>query len=152
MIDLKSDAPIPGASPAVALKRFAVNTFKFSGRASRSEYWWATAFAASVIAVPMFFDIKKNWEQNKRLRAEAEARDEEAPRPRDTQLSVATWATAAVLFPSMASLETRRLHDANHSAAWMVLSPINTIFYLLPSDSRGSRFDKASDNNQDMLS
>lgn len=152
MIDLKSDAPIPGAGPALAIKRFIVNTFKLSGRASRSEYWWATAFAASVIAVPMSLDIKKNWEENKRLRAEAEARGEEAPKPKDPQFSVATWVTAGLLLPSMASLEARRLHDANHSAAWMVFSPINTIFCLLPSDSRGARFDKARDNNQDVLS
>ena len=142
MIDLKSDAPILGASPTVALKRFVVNTFKFSGRASRSEYWWATAFAASAIAVPMSFDIKKNWEENKRLRVEAEARGEEAPKPKDTEFSAATWATVAVLFPSMASLEARRLHDANHSAAWMLLSPVNTIFYLQKSKPEGARFDK----------
>lgn len=34
------DLPYPGAGPILAVKRFFQNYAKFSGRASRSEFWW----------------------------------------------------------------------------------------------------------------
>jgi len=37
------DLPLPGAGPVLAVKRFYQNYAKFSGRASRSEYWWVVA-------------------------------------------------------------------------------------------------------------
>lgn len=45
------DLPYPGAGPVLAIKRFYQNYAKFSGRASRSEFWWV------VLAITLTYGV-----------------------------------------------------------------------------------------------
>lgn len=62
--------PLPGAGPIAAWARFWRNYFRCSGRASRSEYWWATAESAALVLLGMIPRILRD----RRLREEAERR------------------------------------------------------------------------------
>ncbi|MDF7666154.1 DUF805 domain-containing protein [Bifidobacterium sp. ESL0745] len=113
-------APNPngfGASPAVplnmpdygcsfvdAIKRFFLKYVKFSGRASRSEYWWAVLFLFIVAIVLNFID-QALFQKNHTIL--------------DTIWSL------AIFVPSI-SIAVRRLHDSNKSGWWLLL-PIGLI-------------------------
>lgn len=45
--------PYPGASPGIAFSRFWKGWAQFSGRASRSEYWWSFLFAMLISIIPL---------------------------------------------------------------------------------------------------
>lgn len=49
--------PLYGATFGQAIRRFFKNYAKFSGRASRSEYWWLTLFLVLVMLVPWILYI-----------------------------------------------------------------------------------------------
>ena len=84
----------------------------FSGRASRSEYWWWQLFVfIATFAIVFVFTLI----------------DEEAGSIANTLLSL------ALLLPNLA-VPVRRCHDTNHSG-WWVLCPIyNIILMFLPSE------------------
>lgn len=113
-------APNPngfGASPAVplnmpdygcsfvdAIKRFFLKYVKFSGRASRSEYWWAVLFLFIVAIVLSFID--------------------QALFQKDDTILDTIW-SLAIFVPSI-SIAVRRLHDSNKSGWWLLL-PIGLV-------------------------
>src|SRR5689334_7644959 len=51
------DLPLYGARFGQAVSRFWRNYLKFSGRASRSEYWWAALFNGISYVVLLFIDV-----------------------------------------------------------------------------------------------
>ncbi|GHD05203.1 DUF805 domain-containing protein [Zhihengliuella salsuginis] len=145
--------PLYGATMVQAVKRFFTKYADFTGRASRSEFWWVSLafFALSmvfllimVITVGMF----------------AAATDFAAlddPAAGDAvgfgALGVATafygvmaLAGLAVLVPTIA-VTVRRLHDAGFSGWWYLLnlapggSIAVLVFTVLPSVPEGARFD-----------
>jgi uncharacterized membrane protein YhaH (DUF805 family) len=135
------DGPLPGATPGRALQRFFRRYVVFSGRASRSEYWWVVAvhvvafLGASVLLL---------------LTTDVGQADPAGP----TSGAVAAFTVVFVLYllatavPSLA-LIARRLHDANLSAWWLAvtfvpgLGPIVlVVLMLLPSHPAGWRYDR----------
>ena len=76
--------------------------FDFSGRASRSEYWFWILFAALCSLAGLVLDIAFDWGRN----------PEEGTGPLATLVSLATF------IPSTA-VSVRRLHDTNRSAWWL---------------------------------
>lgn len=125
-------APLFNASPVQALKRFWSKGLTFTGRASRSEYWWMSLWqAVAYFAIGLLIVLA------------------------GTISSAAGWLTLFVLLcclllaaiPSIA-LQVRRLHDTNQSG-WLILlhlipylgSFILFIFMLMPSNPAGARYD-----------
>ncbi|MFT8356996.1 MAG: DUF805 domain-containing protein [Bifidobacterium aquikefiri] len=93
------DRPWYGISLKDAIIRFFKKYAVFSGRASRSEYWWAYLFTTVVsLAISIIFSAMGNHIAD--------------------ALSV-LW-SLAVLVPSIA-IAVRRLHDANLSGWWYFL-------------------------------
>lgn len=122
--------PLYGATFGQAVSRFFRSYARFSGHASRSEYWWvmlAQAVAAGLL-----------------LCGVALGTDSALERMCVTVLAgfVLVWAIPAW------ALTVRRLHDADFSG-WMALlavlpyvgSLMSIIFGFLPSKSRGECFD-----------
>jgi uncharacterized membrane protein YhaH (DUF805 family) len=80
------------------------NYFKFSGRASRSEYWWFTLFITlmGIVAVLADHAVTPGYAY-----------------PDDVGFIELIW-NLIIIIPST-SLSVRRLHDVNHSGWWLLL-------------------------------
>jgi uncharacterized membrane protein YhaH (DUF805 family) len=134
-------APYYGAPFAAAVKRFFKKYSTFSGRASRSEYWWWFLVSVAVTTV-LEIAMAIGGSRGSRLGATA-------PEPGIMVGAVllVIWGIA-VIIPSLA-LAVRRLHDVNFSA-WMILIGLVPfvgglallVFTLLPPNPAGQRFDQ----------
>jgi len=121
------DKPLYGASFGQAIQRFFQKYAIFSGRASRSEYWWMALFNFIIAIVLAII----------------------------SSLSTILYAILALIYglgmliPGLA-VGVRRLHDANMSG-WLLLlglipfigGIILLVLTLLPSSPQGERFDAA---------
>lgn len=134
-------APIRRATPGRAIGRYWRNYARFSGRSSRSEYWWVAllnvvvVFGASIVALLV-------------QGATGESLDADVSVPTGLVLTVLTVYLLASFIPGLA-LGVRRLHDAN-LAGWFILllavfpvsGIIGLVFSLLPPAQLGERFDR----------
>ncbi|WP_159708632.1 DUF805 domain-containing protein [Arthrobacter sp. 18067] len=133
-------APYYGAPIGAAVKRFFKKYTDFTGRASRSEYWWWTLVSVIVSSV---FNI---------LAGVVGAAGATVSDSGTVVLGggaivfyalLGIWGLATII-PSIALL-VRRLHDANLSGwlALLVVVPIVVfVLSLLPSNPAGQRFDQ----------
>lgn len=160
---LLSEAPIHGISPLAAVERGLRKTFRYSGRASKSEYWWA-ATAYFVATVP--FVVRDVYAQRHKQVAEKarqeNAADEELAEifgTEEMQLDYAavdsstgykpsplTWVVGGLFTVPLVSLKVRRLHDSSISGKWLPLIdffPASSYFYSRNSRVAGARFDKS---------
>ncbi len=131
-------APYYGAPFPQAVKRFFQKYATFTGRASRSEYWWWVLVSVAVgivlnnfVGAPLILDSTGSFGPGATLRA----------------ILLLIWGVGT-LVPSLA-LSVRRLHDANFSG-WLLLfglvpflgAAALLVFMVQPSDSAGQRFDQ----------
>ncbi|MEV8252413.1 DUF805 domain-containing protein [Rhodoglobus sp. NPDC076762] len=135
--------PLYGASFGAAVSRFWKKSTTFSGRASRSEFWWAQAMLALMIFA--FFSIV--------VALSIVFSGGEGASSSPSLVLVVVYLVAAVAFlatvlPSWA-IYWRRFHDANFTGALYLASLIPVIggivvliIALLPSNPRGARFDE----------
>jgi uncharacterized membrane protein YhaH (DUF805 family) len=131
-------APYPRASIAVAFSRFWRKYATFSGRASRSEYWWI--FLLSVIATQALNQLQTALGGVGGNTVESTIGQ--------VFVAIVAWAlNVAIFIPSLAVL-VRRLHDSNHSAHtlwWLFAPPVAFVIFLVFTLQRpnvaGSRFD-----------
>lgn len=129
--------PLYGANPFQALSRFFRKFLVFSGRASRSEFWWTVAvFALGYIAA---FTLVVIFSPH----SDAAAGDTYAG------IVGLVWvvSTLVLLLPWIA-LTVRRLHDADMSGGLYFLnlvpyvgSTVVLIMCIMPSKPNGARFD-----------
>jgi uncharacterized membrane protein YhaH (DUF805 family) len=137
-------APLYGASFGAAISRFFRKYADFTGRASRSEYWWWMLFYVLTLVVGEVLALAIGS-------AGATVDDEGRSIP-----GPFFWVIAIVLFawilgtlvPHLA-LVWRRLHDANFAGPFFFLGFIPfvggiivLILTLLPSNPEGARFDQ----------
>lgn len=156
--------PLYGATFPQAVKRFFRSYARFSGRASRSEYWWAMAFTAIAQIVPVILLIFGFGTSI------LEARGNTGiflARPADNVSAGGLWLVIlaiviagiigfALLVPTLA-LGWRRLHDANFPGpialiSLLVVFPyvgwaigwigniVVLVFMFMPSKPEGRRF------------
>ncbi|ASN19119.1 DUF805 domain-containing protein [Arthrobacter sp. YN] len=137
-------APYYGAPIGAAVKRFFKKYTAFSGRASRSEYWWVALVLGVVGFVLQILTLVLGS-----AGATVSANGTATPGPGSVVgLILALVFYLAILIPSIALL-VRRLHDGNFSG-WIVLIGLIPglgglalfIFALLPSNPAGQRFDQ----------
>lgn len=146
------DLPFYGASFDASVRRFFRKYAVFTGRASRSEFWWAMLFqcivgtiAGVVLSIVMVAAVV--W-----VIVGADQEDSVATMINaivsSTLVMVIGLAlvTLPVLLPSIA-VTVRRLHDTNRSGWWYLISLIPFggyaiyVFGALESDAAGIRFD-----------
>lgn len=137
-------APLYGASLPQAFQRFFKKYADFTGRASRSEYWWWALVAAIVGIVLEVLALALGG-----AGATVNADGTSTPGPLFwlPGLLIAVWGLGT-LIPHLA-LTWRRLHDANLAGPFFFLALIPIvgwiillIFTLLPSKPEGARFDR----------
>lgn len=139
--------PLYGASFGQAVKRFFKNYTKFSGRASRSEYWWATLFCALIALVP---DILLMIGVAVALGSVA---NDPYASPSGAGIALIVIGGGlmavfglAVLVPSIA-VAWRRLHDADFSGLFYLLhltgigGIVVLVMTIMPPKPEGQRFD-----------
>lgn len=143
------DLPLPGASFGVAFRRFWQRSLVFSGRASRSEYWWA-ALANGLLGLALYALTLG-------LLLGGSALNESGSGAAVVLFSLGgVFGLLLVLFGlaqivASIALGVRRLHDANFSGLLYLLALIPylgglilLILNLLPSDPAGRRFDRGA--------
>lgn len=137
-------APLYGATPVQAVKRFFSKYADPSGRASRSEYWWVQLAFTLVSVVLGVLALVGG------LAGETtDASGRSQPGPVFTVVAVLFllgW--LAVIVPSI-MLTVRRLHDVDLSGLlWLLTfvpylgSLVLLVLAILPSNPAGARFDK----------
>lgn len=126
--------PFPGAPFPEAVRRFWRKYTVFSGRASRAEFWWwwLTSLAVFLVLqlVPQVFTPNGALFENQV----------------GAYLGV-LWVIVSLI--GSLALGARRLHDVNMSGFWQFLHVLPIlgslalfIVFLLPSNPRGTRFDR----------
>jgi uncharacterized membrane protein YhaH (DUF805 family) len=136
--------PLYGASFGQAINRFFAKYATFTGRASRSEYWWVALFVWLISAAlgGLIGGVGT-------ATGEQQADGTVAIGPVGIVLIIVAVIVALALIVPMIAVAVRRLHDANFSG-WMYLlhlipsvgSLIVLVLTLLPSKPEGARFDK----------
>lgn len=135
--------PLYGASLSDAVRRFFTKYATFSGRASRSEYWWWYLVSFVVTGVLQLLALITGGPGGT-----AADGSYQGPGAGYVIFSIITliWALATIV-PSIAVL-VRRLHDGNFSGffAFLALIPfvggiIVLVLTVLPSKPEGARFD-----------
>ncbi|MFK0004243.1 DUF805 domain-containing protein [Paenarthrobacter sp. NPDC090520] len=135
-------APYYGAPIGAAVQRFFKKYTAFTGRASRSEYWWWALVAAVVGFVLNLLTTILG------AAGATVSNGTSVPGPGAVVgfILIAVWGLATIV-PSIA-LTVRRLHDGNFSG-WLVLLVLVPflgalavlVLTLLPSNPAGQRFD-----------
>lgn len=137
--------PLYGATFGQALKRFFKSYATFSGRASRSEYWWVQLFITLVSFVAMVLVIATGA-----ISAGMAAETGEPGWAIGVLIFVGILMTVfalGIIVPSLA-ISWRRLHDANFAGPFWFLSLTSVgsvvvlVFTILPSNPEGQRFDR----------
>jgi len=158
--------PLYGASFGQAIKRFFKQYATFSGRASRSEYWWVALFTFLVELIPMvliWVGVGIGLAYQASHTSDNGSVDEygygyqstpsamEAPGAGALLIIggiLMVIVTLALIVPQLA-ITWRRLHDANLAGPFFFLGLIPSvgaiivfIFTLLPPKAEGQRFDR----------
>lgn len=139
--------PLYGASFGQAISRFFKSYARFSGRASRSEFWWVQLFLVIVQIIPVPFFVVG-------IVMLSTAGQGDAAVGTGIGLTVFGGVVMGVLYlalliPSIA-ISWRRLHDVNFAGPFWFLtltsagSIVVLVFTLLPSKPEGRRFDIAA--------
>lgn len=132
------DQPLRGAGIGQAFARFWKKYATFSGRASRSEYWWMAVVSVLVSVVISIIGLATSGFDVTEMNARVTG-------PEDILNGL--WGLAT-LIPSLA-LAVRRLHDTDRSGWWILLGLIPLIgwiilivWYATGPNPAGQRFDK----------
>jgi uncharacterized membrane protein YhaH (DUF805 family) len=142
------DKPLYGASFTQAIKRFFAKYATFSGRASRSEFWWASFFVFLIAVLIWGPGIIVGIVTGTPGVDPTTGRATHTPGPAFLLfVGLGVLFYLAVLVPSIA-ITVRRLHDANFSGAFYLLvfvpwigGLILLVLALLESKPEGARFD-----------
>ena len=137
-------APYYGAPFKDAVQRVFKKYATFSGRASRSEYWW---WALVNLIVSVILQILVSVGSVPTTDANGYATSVPGPLAMVGFVVLAIWFLATIV-PSLAVL-ARRLHDVNMSA-WLILIALVPflggiallVFALLAPNPQGQRFDR----------
>ncbi|MCR8671441.1 DUF805 domain-containing protein [Agrococcus sp. HG114] len=148
--------PLHGASFGQAVQRFFQGYVKFSGRASRSEFWWAmlfTTLVALVASIPYWVALggimARAAETQGAALDEAALAEEFAGLTSGMLLGIGLLAlvSLAFLLPTYAVM-WRRLQDANFHGAFSLLNLVGfgivpLVMCFLPSNPAGAQYDPA---------
>ncbi|UVI35702.1 DUF805 domain-containing protein [Brevibacterium spongiae] len=141
--------PLYGAKFGQAVKRFFKNYVKFSGRASRSEFWWATLFCVLIALVPYILFIIGAVMMA--VSASADPYGGGAPSGGGAALMGIGGVLLGLIFlatlvPSI-SVSWRRLHDAGFSGLFYLLTLTSIgaivviVMTIMPPKPEGQRYD-----------
>ena len=138
------DLPYPGAGPILAVNRFYQNYAKFSGRASRSEFWWVQLvfIAVYIVLGGLAFVLGS-------LTGSRDATGEIEPGPAFVPFAILLFILAIGSIVPNIAVTVRRLHDAGMPGLLylIVLFPylgsfVLLILNVLPPKPEGAMYDR----------
>lgn len=128
------DESVTGISFSGAIQRFFQKYNKFSGYASRSEYWWAQLFVFLLYLIPVgIFIIGAVQLENSTYSATGEVNSLENIDTLFNYLTILVILFLAIFFATvvpMLAITWRRLHDAGFSGLWYLLALIPQVGWL----------------------
>ena len=134
-------------SPTAAIRSVFRNYATFSGRATRSEYWWFQLFQIVLLILVVLLGVLPAAASN--------VAAGETP-PSMSAAGIALFVLGLGLFLPNLAVFVRRLHDIDFSGWFYFLAiipgfgPIVTVvFALLPSNPAGARFDAVENLGSD---
>jgi len=147
------DRPLYGATFGQAFKRYWRGYVRFSGRASRSEYWWAMLAVNLILLLPILACYALVLYSVYLLSIDMVSYPSGEPSLPDLTMAFIGYGVIFViclpfLLPSWACM-ARRLHDTNRSGWWSLLhlvpfgSYVLLVFAIQAPDPAGVRFDPA---------
>jgi uncharacterized membrane protein YhaH (DUF805 family) len=144
-------APYYGATPKIAVIRFFTKYADFTGRASRSEYWWwALVYfvVSNVLEIALFAFVASLTAYLHAIATGRSAADVDLPAGTVAIGVVVLVISLGLLVPQLA-VTWRRLHDTNRSGGFFFLGLIPwvgtiilVVFLALGPDPAGARFDR----------
>ena len=142
--------PLYGATFGQAIKRFFRNYVKFSGRASRSEFWFAYLFLILAPVIPMILGFAGSAIAG--ISASGDSYNSTPPGGATALMAIAGILLAVVFLATIIpfiSVGWRRLHDANFPGPmfflWLIpgVGPIIVlILMVMEPKPEGQRFDR----------
>lgn len=144
------DQPLYGATFGQAISRFWKKYATFSGRAGRSEYWFAVLFIVLVLILIWVPGIILGLATGT-PGVDSYGRPSTTPGPAFIPFAIVGGLFyLAILIPAIA-IQVRRLHDANLSGGMWFLHLVPSvgalivlILNVLPSSPLGVRFDRSA--------
>jgi uncharacterized membrane protein YhaH (DUF805 family) len=145
-------APWYGISFGKAVGRFFKKYATFSGRASRSEFWWwylANAIVGIVLGILYAIGFATSERSTVSMSSSTSASVQSTVTEPSALFVISgilflLWGLA-IIIPTLA-LGWRRLHDANLTGAlWIIaifVGIVGIVFGLLPSNPQGARYDR----------
>ena len=131
----RSTQPGEPVGPLGAVRNYVRKGFRFSGRASRSEYWWVALWT---VVISLLMELG-----NFRLSDEPWGSS-----ALGLILALLLFAISIFVVIFSLSLSVRRLHDINASGLWVLVIFIPLLGHLallvmaaFPPNPRGARFD-----------
>lgn len=142
------DQPLYGASFVQAIQRFFRRYATFTGRASRSEFWWVQLFLVLGLLVLLLPGIAIGIATGTTEISPATGQTRSVPGPGIIPFAILAGAFFLGTIVPRLALIVRRLHDANLSGflVLLILIPyiggiVVLIFALFGSSPLGARFD-----------
>ncbi len=134
------ELPVPGIGAVDAVKRFYIKYATFSGRASRSEYWWVQLYNGLIVIVLYVLMFAGG------LLTTSDNGDTPGWGIIPGAILLLIFVLGSIV-PGLA-LTVRRLHDANLPGPWIFIGLIPYlgglvifVMTLLPPNPLGVRFD-----------
>lgn len=144
------DQPLPGATFSQAISRFWKKYATFSGRASRSEYWFAVLFVVLVMIVIWVPGIIVGAATGT-PGVDSYGRAATTPGPAFIPFAVVGGLFYLAILIPLIAIQVRRLHDANLAGGFWFLHLIPSIgaiiilvLTVMPSSPLGARFDRTA--------
>lgn len=136
-------APYYGITFPNAIRRFFKKYADFTGRASRSEYWWVMlAYAIVAIILNIVSSLAGGVGG---VNADGTMSD---PSAGGVVVSIISLLLGLAVIVPLLALNWRRLHDANFAGPFYLLvltfigSIVVLVMVILPSNPNGQRFDR----------
>lgn len=141
-----------------AISRAFRNYCCFTGRASRSEFWWFILFSSILYCIVMGISISMNSSALETIAEDPDYINNSATASAMISLYTIPWIFSLAIFLPTLGLTFRRFHDSGHSGWWWLITFIPLVgiivyfnFTLQPSQMFENKYGPIPNTEGDQL-